>query len=389
VRPRVGPAWWPVEIVYFYFILFYAMSSKQQRPAKNAQPKRRRRNRAPAPQRIKTRVPRPQTTQPNPRRSYTGVQMSSCAQEYLHTLADPSSGIMGCIPSELPINSRKSRVFSRGVGQTCPNKFGFIIADPVNSAANDAACVYVSSGGGSLTSIDLGTAADFNVMFSNSDLTTGSFAQASPGAQMRVVGAMLIVRFTGTALNEGGTTHALVDPNHDCLVGRSVNDLDGNLTTQIFDFDRREIKLHYYPVAPNEIDFIAPVFLTGAAAVTPASSRFYMGCIFEAAAASQPFYYEFHVVHEFVGRDIRGTTPTTSDPNALAAATSVMAQVVPSSKSIAAIESSVFAKATSYLRSGISGVVQLTSLGRDVVSAYNDVTRSMQNMSLSNAKLLK
>lgn len=367
------------------------MSSRATK--KNARPVRRRSSkpilRAPQKRGAPVANPRRQTKPSAPRAR--AVQFSACAIDYFHSVANPFEGAIGCVPSELPSMSRKTRFICRGTGKTNTVGIGWIAADPLNALVNDLTlpCVVTSSGNGSDTTFNFTTPANISLGRSNSEFTASQFGPGAPDAQGRIVGAALRVTYNGTMLNSGGTIHAIVDPNHDCLANRDFNSIDAELATRWFPFTSdNSVILHYSPKTPEELDYVAPAFYA-VSAIGVNIGRFYMGAMIQSAANSQPFEYEFYVTAEVQGRNVNGKTPTSSDPVALAAATTVMSNIYPSTSSPTTIESNLVNNAVNFVKSGVSAAVDIANTAKATYSAYKDITSSMSRLSVRSPLTLK
>jgi len=323
-------------------------------------------------------TPRPrvqaQTTVPRPQPVKTQILLSQCARDYWHTLGNPTEDNMGCVPSDIPTTSFKQRCFARGTGSTGTTGLGMIVADPYNAAMNDIDCVAVSTS--TFNSLTM-TYSNPNVALisSNSNYAAIDIGDVSPKAQVRVVGAVLKIQFVGTRLNAGGIITAIQDRNHDTLANRTEANLASDLASRTFEFNEKPIYLYYYPAAPLEYDFVpvVPVSFNGIALT---NDRYYMGAYITSAATSQKFWYEFFVVHEFQGRDIRGQTPSHTDPNAVAAASVVMANSYPTQQNPQTMEKSIFSKATDYLTQGVTTVTEGIQFAQNASTAFQTLSKA-------------
>lgn len=367
------------------------MSSRATK--KNARPVRRRSTQptSRAPQKRSAPVVNPRRQSRNQPPRSRAVQFSACAIDYFHSVANPFEGAIGCVPSELPSMSRKTRFICRGVGKTNTVGIGWVCADPLNALVSDLTipAVVSSSGVGSDTTFNFTTPANINLGISNSEFNTTQFGPGAPDAQGRIVGAALRLKYNGTMLNAGGTIHALVDPNHDSLANRNFTSIDAELATRWFPFTHENnVILHYSPKTPEELDFIAPPFFT-ASAVGTNTNRFYMGAMIQSALNSQPFEYEFYVTAELQGRNINGKTPTSSDPVALAAANTVMSNIYPSTSAPTTVESNLVNSAVNFVKSGVSAAVDIANTAKAGYNAYKDITSSMSRLSVRPPLTLK
>lgn len=343
---------------------------KSAKPAKRNQPKKQKKQ--------PKNVPRNQQLANIPRQPrQPQIRLTQCAVDYWHTLANPTEDAMGCVPANISTMSFKQRCFARGTGQTGTTGEGFIVADPYNASMNNVDCVAATNATYNGTVINY-VAGQVDLAFSNSNYTQIQIGGTSPKAQVRVVGAMLSLKFTGTRLNAGGTVFAIHDRNHDILTNRGIVQLGADLATRVFQFDERTTYIYYSPAQDDDLDFVAVAgdSFNGASAT---SDRYYMGAYIQSAALKQPFYWEFWVVSEFQGRDVRGQTPNHTDPNAIAAAASVMGSSFPTQKGPKQFEKSLFSKATEYLTQGVTTVTEGVNFARNLGNAYTNLS----NLSVS------
>jgi predicted enzyme related to lactoylglutathione lyase len=247
--------------------------------------------------------------QPNSIKS--AVVISDCARDYARALTNPFTGPLACVPISPTVLSRKLRVFSKGEFRTGTSGVGFIVADPSSAIANDITTVNYSLANYAGTII--GGFFDVGVVLTrtNSDYINTAFGTGASKAQYRVVSAGLRVRYIGTNLNMGGTIIAFVDPTSSSIVGRSASDLRAEMTSRRLPVNREWSTILWRPVLINDYSFTtnAPSTAAGSGVWGP------MGFLIESpdSTISMLYEYEFSVVLEVNGRDIRGQTVTKSD----------------------------------------------------------------------------
>lgn len=248
-----------------------------------------------------------------------------------------------CIPDTHVVPSKKLTLIIRGSGSTGTNNLGFILANPFHTA-NDSlltttgslafATVAYSNGSvpvaGVYSAANVTTPNGVNVYplvsapyaLANYDQAPdGSQNATAVGAQSRVVGAGLRLRYAGTNLNKGGTALILRrddgetfdDFNWDALAARS--------NTKVVPYSEKWHEVSYVPVQPNDYDYCRNgIFGTdghpdaiSTPNITYAMARHHIGIAVKSAAPSQPFDWEYIAHIEFLGKNVNGISQSHSD----------------------------------------------------------------------------
>lgn len=235
--------------------------------------------------------------------------MSACAADYARCLANPFSGPLACIPDFPVLHSSKQRVWIKGSFSTGTSGIGYVIMTPEGGCINDAPALWYSSAAYIPTTVDI---ADVNTVAAttNSQYPTAGIGNTRATSQYRVVGAGIRIRYMGTELNRGGFKIGVIDPTHDTLNASSVVSMRAEPTSVEFAVGREWSQVLYRPVFSDELQFASVV-----------TNVPYMGFMVQAASAATPLQYEFEyaAVYEYQGRNIRGMTPSHSDPTGFAA----------------------------------------------------------------------
>jgi len=256
-------------------------------------------------------------------------RLSECAGMYAMSLANPYTGPLACVPTFPSITTRKFRTFVRGVFN-CGTVIGFIVMDPFSMAFNNNTQAVVSSALGFLgPNIDFSAiAANVSRYASNSDYTQADFGDEM-GQGLRVVSAGLRVQYAGSLLNVGGISYSLQEPNHVSLQNYTLSDMGA------YNESEREriepegwISLYYKPVVNDEISLFRN---QDYAAVAPASGAYsssltnYLGIMLYPSSVGSLFNFEAYATFEASGAEIRGKTPSSSDPVGFGAIDSITA----------------------------------------------------------------
>jgi len=292
--------------------------------------------------------------------------MSSCARDYLQCLVNPFDGPLACVPSDFLNNNRIARTFVRGSFACGPN-VGFIAMDPFYMQFNDYPAVISSNSSFAGTTIDLNDTANINLALSNSDYTTAVVGPGNAGLSWRVVGAGLRFRYRGTELNRGGTIHALHDPTHDSLQGRSVSVIDGELQARQLPVTTKWTTILYRPVSPDdlELSITSPGSTTKSPNITAIVPRWYIGAVITPPSNStlSSFEYEAACVCEYQGRNVRGQVTTHADPVGLSAALQSVVDIHPSQIDSKAVTHTAFQNVLHAVREGITHMAATTAQG--------------------------
>lgn len=243
------------------------------------------------------------------------VFISDCTKGYAKTLSNPFDyhgyGLT-CTPT---IPSLKQNAFVKGTLNTSDNNgFGFILADPIAAAINNANCVWTSSAATAITQTDI-TDGNTIAMGSNSPYVAAQFNGQEDGISVRVVSAGLRIRYTGTTLNQGGTVYSLSHPSHADMDDSSLSEVRAINVTKNFAVTRDWISVLWCPVVPADYGYTS---------ILPGILAPFLHIMQVPVGIALTFEFEFNVNFEFVGSPIRGMTPSHSDAQGFTATQSAL-----------------------------------------------------------------
>lgn len=222
---------------------------------------------------------------------------------------------MACVPTFPALQSLKARVYSRGYVYTGTNNAGFIILDPVRSSTNDGDSIYFTSTTAAPTQFTVVAAAGVAAANTNASYAQADFNLNESGFGVRVVSSGIRIRYAGTELNRGGNIIALQDPTHSTLDGRTPAEMLAEMQARSFPVNRQWTTVLYKPVSSGDLNF--------AQANPGASQAYYVGLWIAGATSSAPFEYEVYSILEYQGVNVRGQSPSHTDPTGFAAVHSV------------------------------------------------------------------
>lgn len=287
--------------------------------------------------------------------------MPACTKEYLQALTDPFGlSKPACIPDMHVVPSKKNTLITHGTLSTDTTGFGFLVVNPFCAANNLFTCTdtgvqYLFG----LASYSDGTATLTSVQtFQNNTSPNGVVATPVPqspygiadfhdhpsavpnggiDAQVRIVGAGVQIRYTGTRLNEGGTLYATRRSDGESMNAMSIPEVASRRDTITCPVNNTWKTVSYIPIQPDDYDYCTNG-LTGTRGqanittnITTAveETRYNMGFLIKSAAASQPF--EFRIIQhvEFVGKALDSVTRSHSDIVGMSAVRNVTAQTLP------------------------------------------------------------
>lgn len=311
-------------------------------------------------QRKASKATRPRKSRPKKKKTsprlQKQLQLPECTRNYAKALADPFSLSQEvCIPDTHSVPSRKAKFVIRGTGATQANNLGWVFANPFHVANNSleflagvdtafTGTIAASDGTGVGTAI---------IMYRNQ--TTPNGVQDTPlvrapyaitdydtgpegnpqsttiGAQARVVGAGLRVRYTGTRLNEGGTILIAKRQDGESFDNFTFTSISSIMNTQVRPLGSSWHQVSYTPVQPEDYDYCRNGVFGSDEAITTINqaavlkaTRHHMGFVLKSAAASQPFEWEYVVHVEFLGKIIDNVTRSHSDIVGLSAIRNAM-----------------------------------------------------------------
>jgi hypothetical protein len=205
----------------------------------------------------------------------------------------------------------------------------------------------------------------------NSDYTIAALT----GNKLRLVGAGLRTRYTGTELNRSGICHAVVEPTHASLSGLTlsqVSNYDGYFRSPV---QKKWTVLTYNPEYDDELEFLPDATEVGLGAEVLAMSYHYMGFLYTGLQAGSTVEFEAVLLLELSGRNIRGQTRSTSD---MVGTQAILNQLTPQTqrelnvKGPAAIAAHVSTEAPSMMStisSAVSGAIDFAQNNPFIVKA--------------------
>lgn len=238
-------------------------------------------------------------------RANSGV--SACSLEYASALVNPHETPPACLPNEFSQNSQKTKIFVRGSVVIGTAGFGWMVSRPIPS--NDNGSVHATNdtyaGTASTTMVNGATTDQFN---SNSPYASTDFSDDT--VAFRVVAHGLRARWGGTELDRGGKVVCFEEPEHlDLINGTS------NYSQQLIEsFDRaKSVRwsdggwhgVTYQPVQPAEIHYHTTV--------NTGNAHHWMLAICFTGKPGSIIDFESTTHLEFIGRAVRGKTPTPYD----------------------------------------------------------------------------
>jgi len=242
------------------------------------------------------------------------VHIPEKSRQYFRMLCDSTQFFEAGVPGGIPTPSLKTHCFARGSLSIGTSSVGFISLAPWQGCSNTQTCGFFTGpnfAGNSFTNV----AAALSVIAYNTNSPYASTdIGAAPLAQYRLISACLRVRYTGTELTMGGTVHALHHPEQESLNGVTIAGLDLYRQTSRFPVSREWVTVNYCP-SQNAITYFEDP--------NPATAFTFMGIMVDGTAGNT-FDWEMYGNYEFVGRNIRGQTPSHNDSVALATAQSTM-----------------------------------------------------------------
>lgn len=301
--------------------------------------------------------------------------MSSCAQNYARSLANPFTGPENaCVPNYPALQSLKQRSWSKGVVSTGTLGIGFVWFDPRVGAVNDLNCVFYTDNTFAGTAFSVPPTVGVGFSKSNSGLVSTQFGPQATLAY-RVVSAGVRARWTGTELNRGGQMICLQNPNHASLLGLAPVNLDlVQQTVRLPVKDDQWTNTLFFPLDSDDLNFRKTFPNTATAAD---SDSYYIGIMFVAPSGGTggTFEWEVYFNHELTGYNVRGQTPSHNDPSGFAAVNAVTNftnHLLPSNVPSARKAEEFLGAAATYLEQGLSWGVQ--NAPRVLASTANLIT---------------
>lgn len=252
------------------------------------------------------------------------ARLSTCAQKYIEFMHNPFTvAEVPCVPTMPSLFARTVNITSKGVFSVGTTGFGFIAIDPINACHNDNVLVNGTSTG--FVIFSTATYAGTTIVLpgatvasdgGNSDYLAANFGIAADLNTVRVVGAGLRIKYSGTELNRGGSVVAFHDPDHESVVNRSFADIRGeDLARQMGPNSNNDWMHITWGIADNvDVDFIPNNATLNALPNTVDQGCFPMGIVVESPpGAPGLFDYEVVVGLEISGRNVRGKRLSNAD----------------------------------------------------------------------------
>lgn len=247
-------------------------------------------------------------------------RLSSCADGYLHVIANPFD-MEGdfCIPDEWEIPSKKIKCLDRGYITAGAGGLGFLIASP-KGATNSSVCQSVTVGSYAKNFVSflatdgvLGTAVS-QFPYSSTDMTGGNLA-------VRLVACGMKVRYIGTELNRSGQLVIVRLPN----ANSALNTFNGKTASQLASIQgsvtrpvvKRWEGLFFVPMESDDFDYI-----TSDSAIDNAGRAATMGIFWSGGAPDTQMEFEIVRFYEVIARNgfsIDNVTKSDSDTVGLSA----------------------------------------------------------------------
>lgn len=242
------------------------------------------------------------------------LKVGDCAEKYLEAVANPFQPHSACLPVWPSCPSGNGSYFVRGQTTTSSTSpyTGYVMFSPFRGVAKDMVCTYASTSAWN-PSNPMGSD-NPQALSTNSPWEASQFLPSGSGnpvtLKCRLYAAGLRVRYTGTALNKGGTIFGAFTPMLGWWEGHDET-LRGLQIASHSDFDSVWYTVLWTPCDPMDTMFCdrdsrADVFATDS----------YPICIaINPAVASAPFEYEAWVHFELQGYYISNiSVPRHVDP---------------------------------------------------------------------------
>lgn len=270
-----------------------------------------------------------------------GCSLSPVAKSYLACLDDPVDGPLVGIPNGSQVLSKKYRLWARGTatsGDGTTTKDLAFLAQPYAMLTNDTNAVVFSGTAGPSSQTVIADMTGTPSAQANAPYDVATFNSAKISG--RIVSWKFRIKYTGTALNKGGTIIGLQEPTHSTLAAATVPQLRAHTTSHelaIADLKKGQwYQLSYRPVDPLDTAFINSItpgagagkriFLADNVTVTSNDTAFVAGYI-NVPVAQSTFLWEMYAVVEYTGANVPGKTINPPDPQGFACVLASFAQV--------------------------------------------------------------
>jgi hypothetical protein len=255
---------------------------------------------------------------------------------------------------------------------------GWVAINPRAFVTNDGEAVTYTSttftgsfGNAMFDNAAVGTfAANANAPYTKSDI-----GHADTSLCFRVVSCGIRIRYSGTALNQGGTIVALRDPTHDSLYQRTITEVQAELQARTLPVARDKwTTLLYAPYA--EADFKLEHGTSHIIDLTSSlHNSWFMGFVVQAPdpSVSLPFQLEAYAVIEVQGKNVRGQQVRHTDPVGLAAGIQAATFHQASNASVADRTVAFFKKAEETIVNGVSRVEHIADATENVIGSLTGI----------------
>lgn len=280
-----------------------------------------------------------------------GPHLSKCSTDYARCLVNPFSGPLACVPNFPALKSRKFRVWAKGTLSTGSQDIGFIWQDPQLGINNNVESVFFTTNSFAGNSFEISDAVNVLGAMTNSDYDSSMIGTA--GITYRVVASGIRARYIGTELNRGGQLIALSDTNHNSLLNRTIQACDAEINSKRFPVNREWTTVTSRPVRDADDDF----GVNPAAIPITTSLSWYNGIIIQGPGVTADFEWESYTVYEAQGQNVRGMSPSHTDPvgyNAVNMMTNFTKHLDPHQKKPADVEKSAVSDTIQLLGTAMS-----------------------------------
>jgi len=289
--------------------------------------------------------------------------MSPEIRDYANALANPFEATPAGIPVFPVVASQKIKCFVKNFMVTSStNGQGFIIVRPHCLVTNDIDSVYATDNTFAGTTIAV-AGTGINAAVSNSPFTSANYS--ADETQFRLVSIGIRWKYSGTELDRGGMSFALVPPDHRSMFGMTVQDIMA-LDQVVTNTATREWNhLVWRSITPTELAYGATNPTTIQMAVwftSPISGANYV---------PQHVYFEVFGIFEAAGRLARSADLVRPDDDGFQVAQAALAQTKAGFPDVRAHTATFMKDITSQLlsRAARIGMNMATAAARKAVSA--------------------
>lgn len=238
------------------------------------------------------------------------------------------------------VMSRKYRLWSKGSatsGDGTTSKDLAVICQPYGMMVSDCNAAAFSGTAGPTPSTLPSSLNQTVYARSNSPYDTSSFNAGKIAG--RIVSYKFRIRYTGTALNKGGTYTGLQEPTHDSLALNTVAQLQSHTTCKrvnVADLKKGQwFEISYRPSDPDDIAFVDSIARTNAYDGVYKTDGHeiawdaypFIAVYISCPTAGSTFDFEQWAVVEYAGPNVPGKSITPPDPQGYACVVASFAEV--------------------------------------------------------------